>query len=168
MIKGTVQTQLRQSTESGLKETRHKLPGVLSWSSHFGYTRRAQQWVPTSCMEPCLQGSLERLSAMTFIRGVAARQILPGTYPSSRLPGGKQVFIVNHNICTNSSGPAGHPVNFSGGKGTLSKSRSPRDNQGLHCEQPCRSIRLMIVFTLCPATPPISLSSVSATWLLLI
>ena len=60
------------------------------------------------------------------------------------------MFSVNYNICRNSSGPGGHPVNFSGGREALSKSRSPGDNQELHCEQPCRSIRLTIIFTLCP------------------
>lgn len=57
----------------------------------------------------CLPGKLIRNSLLRiFTGGWACRHPLPGMYQNLRLPEGKQVFIINRNVCTNSLDAVGH------------------------------------------------------------
>lgn len=82
---------------------------VLSQWSHTGHTYFLQQWVVAMYVKCCLPGKLITNSLLRiFTGGWACRHPLPGMYQNLRLPEGKQVFIINHNVCTNSLDAVGH------------------------------------------------------------
>lgn len=86
-------------------ETRHKLPRVLSQWSRTGCTKFPQSWVPTAHVTCCQPGNLIRdLAPKVSTGGWSRRQPLPGKYPTSRLPEGKQEFRIYHSAHTNSPG----------------------------------------------------------------
>ena len=78
--------------------TRHRLPKVLSWLSH----------TVTSCGNTGEALSTRKLSGDSapgsFSGGWSHGHPRPSTYPNSRLLEGKQVFSINHRVCTNNLG----------------------------------------------------------------
>lgn len=103
---------------------------VLSQKSHTGHAQFLQQRVVTTCAKCCQPTKLVRVSVpRVFIGGCSQRHLLPGRYPNSGLPEGKQMFSINHIVCTDSLGTVRHSCQLMV-VGTLPKSRILDTSQG--------------------------------------
>lgn len=71
--------------------------------------------------------ALWRLSTQGFTAGRPQGYLLPYVYQNSRLPKGKQVFNINHIVCTNSLGTVKSPLSVTGN--TL-RAKFPDASQG--------------------------------------
>lgn len=96
-----------------LEEIKHKLPRIFCQCSHIGFAYFLQQWVVTTYVKCCLPEKLVRGTVgRVFFRGWSLRYSLPNTYQNSRLLEGKQVFNINHLICTDHLGIVSHFYKF--------------------------------------------------------
>lgn len=90
-----------------LEETKSKLPRVLSQSSHIGLNSSSSESLQH------IQNVFDRRNLLEthnlrFNWSWLHKQLLHSTYHNSIFPEGKQVFSINHILCTNNLGIAGH------------------------------------------------------------
>ena len=79
------------------EETRHKFPRVFSQWSHMRHVYNSHSSDLWQHMKCCLLGKLIRDPvSRVFIGGCHLGTLLPCTCPNSRLPEGKQLFVINH------------------------------------------------------------------------
>lgn len=77
--------------------------------SHGAHPPSSSENAATHLWCVCLEKPIGDSEFRVFIGGWSHRHSLPSNHPNSRLPGGKQVFVINHVVCTNSLGPAKWP-----------------------------------------------------------
>lgn len=78
-------------------EIQRKPNADLSESSPSGITKDRLPLPAKSCVKCCLPGSSLETQGLRFLLGCwSCRYYLSGMYQNSRLPQGKQMFIINH------------------------------------------------------------------------
>ena len=82
-----------------------------------------------------LQKLVRDLVPRVFIGGWSYRHLLLGIYPSSRLPKGKQVFSINHTVCTNNLGTTNRSNQFWEWWELSGKQSAQMPATGQSCEQ---------------------------------
>lgn len=92
-----------------LEETRQMLPKVLSQESDIGYTQFLQQqgWNVVHQWH-----SLETQGTRLLLGSWSHKRPWPSACQISRFPEGKEVFCINHIICTNTLGTVSHSYQF--------------------------------------------------------